>query len=174
MLFLFIGFFFLFLDFPIAIGTATLNLMPAFVGAALLLVGFGRIESGESRFLRMRLGAALLGALDLALTLLAVLSVDMGDVLSIVTDALGILLSLYLAYETVQHVKALERKHTRPLGGNDLTSSWFLLALGNLLSLFVVYMDSMALLCIALQLLSVAWYQLALYRAWHKIEPLKK
>ncbi len=169
--FIFFGFFFLFLDFPIAVGTGSLNLMPAAVGCVLLLLGFGRISDGAPRFLRMRLAAMGLGVLDLALTVLALLAVDMGKPLGIALDLVGLALALYLGYEMAEQVKAWEKRASRPLGGRDLSSAWFLLLFGSLLSILGGYVESVALLCMVLQLLSVIWYQMALYRCWRKLEP---
>lgn len=172
--FLFFGFFFLFLDFPIVISGKSIDLLPTFLGCVLLLLGLWRIGNGEPRLLRMRLGAIALGALDLCLTVLSLCSVSMGAILATALDLGGLALSLYLAYETAEQVKAWEKRASRPLGGRDLSSAWFLLLFGSLLSILGAFVESIALLCVVLQLLSVIWYQMALYRAWRKIIPPKK
>ena len=173
MLYLFIGFFFLFLEFPIPVGNGTLNLMPACVGGALLLLGIGRLSDGAPRFLRMRLSSLVLIVLSLARTVTSLSGMQTG-VWPTLAQALEILLALHLAYEVTEYVKAKEKYVSRPLGGKDLSSAWFLLTIGNLLSFFSVYLESMALLCLVLQLLSIVWYQMALWRAYKKISGVKK
>ena len=171
---IFFGFFFVFLNFEIPLGAGVLNVMPAFLGYLLVLLGCGRIDDGAPRFLRIRAFSVLLAVISLGITVLNAIPVSLGNVVPLLLNLLSVGGALYVAYEIVAHVKEKERERGRSLGGSDLTSAWCLLALGNLLSIFAGYMESMALLCLALQLLSIAWYQAALYRAWQKIEPRKK
>lgn len=174
MLYFFIGFFFLLLDFPIAIGGGSLNLMPACVGGVLVLLGIGQTCDGTPRFLRMRLSSALLVVLNLARTVTDILGIGDEALWHVLAQGFEMLLALYLAYEIAEYVKAKEKAASRPLGGKDLASAWFLLTFGNLLSFLAGRVESIALLCLVLQLLSVVWYQTALWRAHKKMRVLKK
>lgn len=174
MLYFFFAFFFLFLEFPITVGTGVLNLMPACVGCVLLLLGIARLADGTHRFLRMRLSSAVLLLLSLVRTAMGVFGVGQGGVFPLVTQTAEMLLALHISYEVAEYVKAKEKAVSRPLGGKDLASAWFLLALGNLLSLLTGRVESVAFLCLVLQLLSILWYQMALWRAHKKISGIRK
>ena len=165
----FIGFLFVFLNCEIPLGNGSLNLMPAVIGYVFLLVWAMRTGDGSARFLRIRLLSLLLGLLSVAHTLILALAVPLTGIAPLLLGGTSTVGALYVAYEVVAHVKETEKRIGRPLGGGDLHSAWFLLAMGNLLSLFVTYMESMALLCMALQLLSIAWFSAAIFRSGRKM-----
>ncbi len=171
---IFFGFFFVFLNFEIAIGAGTLNVMPAFIGYLLILLGCGKIDDGSRCIFRIRGFSVPLAFISAAFTVLGLIPIPMHTIARLLINLVSIGGALYVTYEVADWVKEKERERFRPLGGSDLSSAWFLLAIGNLISLFASFMASMALLCLALQLLSIAWYQMALYRAWRKIEPSQK
>ena len=148
--------------------------MPACFGCVLLFVGCRLLSATAPRLRRMRLSTILLFVVSLSRTTTEALAWGGESVWLTLAHIAEMLLALHLAYETAEHVKELEKDRARPLGGKDLSSAWFLLALGNLLTLFAGRMESMALLCLVLQILSIIWYQVSLWRAYGKISNKRK
>ena len=148
------------------------NIMPAFIGYALFLTACDTL--GDKRSGRVRLSSALLGVISLVQTVLALLAVSLPNGLTLAITLLATAGALYVSYEIACFVKEAEQKGHRPLGGNDLNAAWFLLVLGHFVSIFLGRMESMALLCIVLQLLSIAWFQASLYRTMGKMNSNKK
>ena len=168
MIYLFIGFFFIFIDWQISLGVGTLDVCPNLIGYALILIGAKGLREESRRFDRVHITAwCLLGvsALQLVLSLLGILS---EGIISAVISVAVTIAFLYLTREISSGAKEMEARRNRPIGAGKLETAWGFLCVGSLLMYAPLLLPSIYLTCVMLQILSYIWFEYSVYVIYSK------
>lgn len=163
MIYFFIGFVFIFIDWPIALGAGTLDVFPTVLGYALLIPGAMRLKEESKHFSRVLFSAYGLLAVSVAELVLSLLGVLSTAWLAAVLSVVMTLAFLYLTREIAEGAKEMEARRNRPIGADKLQTAWGFLAIGSLLSYLPLAMANMYLMCVMLELLSYGWFEYSLY-----------
>ena len=174
MLLFFFAFLFVFLDFRYNIGAATLNLIPDFVGYALIFIAARRYKEKSEHFRHITLLSVILFAWGVASFLLGAFAIKLHIALEVATSILSTLGALYLTYKFSEGVKEYETSFTRPIGAAQLSSAWVLLCMGNLIFFFTFVLESMYLVVILLQLLSLIWFEYSIIAVAQELRKRKR
>ena len=168
MLFLFIGFVFIFIKWPIALGAGTLDIFPDLVGYLLLLYGAHSLKKESKHFSLVFILCAVLTAVSAAELSLSLLGLLSNTVLSAAVSLLMTLAFLYLTHEICGGAKDMEARRNRPIGVGKLVTAWGFLCFGSLLAYLPLVMPNMYLTCALLELLSYFWFEYSLYVIYSK------
>lgn len=168
MIFFFIGFFFIFIDWPIPLLSGTLDVFPNLVGYLLILRGAQVLRAESRHFSLVFLLSAVLGAVSVAELVLSLFGLLSNGILSAVISLLMTLAFLYLSYGICKGAKDMEARRNRPIGADKLLTAWGFLCLGSLFAYVPLFMPSMYLTCALLQLLSYGWFEYSLYLIFSK------
>ena len=174
MLLFFIGFMFVFIDYNITIGAASVNLIPDFIGFALVLIASRSYVQKSARFKIVGILSAILGAWGIVAFVLALCSVSLAPIPELITGILATVGALGLTYAFCEGVKEYESGFVKPFGAAQLASSWVLLCMGNLIYYFTLVFENMYLVCILLQLLSIVWFEYSVFSIYQNLKKRKK
>ena len=173
MLLFFIGFLFIFLDFPVTIGQATINFIPDFVGYIFLLFGCHTIGKESNHFIPVRIVSFILALWGVANFVLSLIAFEFNTYVNMIVNIVVALGALYLTYEFTEGVKEYELAIGKPIGAAQLSSAWILLCMGNLIFYFSFFFEALTLICILLQLLSLIWFEYAVFSIWRTQKKMK-
>lgn len=168
MIYFFIGFFFIFIDWPIAVGAGEIDVFPNLLGYLLLLFGARAIKGESRRATPIAILSGCLLAISVAELVLSLLGVLGDSTLAAVLSVLVTLLFLYLAYLLCAVAKEMEAKRQRPIGAGKLETAWGFLAVGALVAYAPLFLPSLTLTAFALQILSYVWFERSLYTVYVK------
>ncbi len=174
MILFFFGFLFVFLDFNYAIGGATVNLIPDFIGYILVILGCRSIGRQSNHFILVRIVALLLMAWSAVAFVMGLVSFEMHYIVRIIVDIVVMLCALYMTYELTEGIKTYERSLSRPIGAAQLSSAWVLLCMGNLIYYFTFFFESLYLVCILLLILSLIWFEYAVLYIHRELRKIKR
>ncbi len=174
MLLFFIGFLFVFLDFPMTFGTATINFIPDFIGYILILFACRTLGKESNHFFPVRISATVLAAWGIATFVMDIVAFRMNNFVDMIADILATLCALYLTYEFTEGIKEYEMGIGKPIGAAPLSSAWILLCMGNLIYYFSLFFESLALICILLQILSLIWFEHSVFMIYQNLKKLKR
>lgn len=163
MILFFIGFIFVFLDFPITVGTGSVDVLPNVVGYALTAVAAHRLLPYGRRFARVRLISILLGVVSVAEIFLALFIPTGTSILPAIVSIVSTLAFLLMTYEIAAVTKEIEARANRPVGADKLMTAWGFIAIGSLFAYVPLLMPSMTMTSLMLQLLSYIWFLYSLY-----------
>lgn len=157
----FFGFLLVFVDFSLALPNGgSINLLPGFLGYALLFVGALSLGHENERFRRMRLAtviAFVISALQFVLAIYAFKTAEF--VLFVFATAL----SLYITYEFTEGAKMLERSRYKKLSTDKLSSAWIILCMTSILGFLVPFFPMIGLTQALVQLLALCWFEFSVY-----------
>ncbi len=174
MLLSFIGFLFVFLDFPMTFGTATINFIPDFVGYILILLACRTLGRESNHFIPVRITAFILALWGIASFVMDAVSFRMNSFADMIADILSTLCALYLTYEFTEGVKEYEMSIGKTIGASQLSSAWILLCMGNLIYYFSLFFEDLTLMCLLLQVLSLIWFEYALFVIYQNARKLRR
>ena len=161
MWYFFWGFLFIFRDFSLTLPTGgSVNLMPSFLGFALLLLGARQTESENEHFHRILLAsvaALLISAAQFVFAIFAFSAVEL--VLFILSTAAA----LYITYEFTEGAKKIERSRYKKFGTDKLSTAWILLCMTALLGFLVPFMPTISLTQMLVHLLALTWFETSVY-----------
>ena len=160
----FAGFLFIFLDFNIKLPFGgALNLLPDFLGYAIILWAIYRGKQKNAHMCRATITACVATALSLleyGLNLFAVpLPVPAEFALSIALT-LG---ALYVSYEFGEWAKEIERTRYQKLDTDKISAAWIILCVASLLEYLTVYLPEVALPCYVVHWIAVIWLESAVF-----------
>jgi len=170
MQYFFWGFLLVFLDFDIALPYGgTLNLLPAFLGCALLLRGTKLFGHKNAHLRRFKLATPIVFILGIADFVLDLSAPSLPQAAEIVISISVSLVSLYIAYEFAEGAKALERTLYKKLDADKLSAAWFILCMASLLMFLTFYFSDLLLPCLIFKLLAIGWFQSATFHFERKL-----
>ena len=160
----FFGFLLLFLNFSIELSYGgTLNAIPDFLGYGLLLVASASDRRTNAHFRRQQIAIMAVLPFSVIKFVLALLPRILPTVCVLILDIAVTLASLYIAYEYAEGAKALEKRRYQKLDADKISAAWFILSMASLLQYLAVYLTSVALPCLAVYLLSIIWFESAVF-----------
>ena len=168
MLFFFIGFLFIFIDWPIVLLFGTFDIFPNLVGYLLVLRGAQLLKRESRHFSRVFILSAALCAVSAAELVLSLFGLLSNTILTAALSLLMTLAFLYLTYGICKGVKEMEARRNRPIGTDKLLTAWGFLCLGSLFAYVPLFMSSMYLTSVLLQMLSYGWFEYSLYLIFSK------
>lgn len=168
MIFFFIGFLFIFIDWPVALLSGTLDVFPNLVGYLLILRGAQVLKPESRHFSLVMLLCAILGTVSAAELVLSLVGLLSNSTLAAILSLVMTLAFLYLSYEIYKGTKEMEARRNRPIGADKLLTAWGFLCLGSLFVYVPLFLPSMYLTCVLLQLLSYGWFEYSLYLIFSK------
>lgn len=128
---IFYGLLFVFLDYDVPIGLSVVGLIPDFIGYILIFSGLTELSAGKDRFSRMKpfvIVMAVYTALLYASDLFGVYLI-MGTMIRFLLGLAAVLMSLYMSYNIVAGIKALETALEQTLNSRPLLYVWIISAL---------------------------------------------
>lgn len=160
----FFGFLLLLLNFSVELAYGgTLNAIPDFLGYGLLLIASTRDLRENAHFQRQRMATAIALPLSVIEFVLILLPLSLAPILVLIVDVIMTLASLYIAYEFAEGAKALEKKRYQKFDADKISAAWFILTMASLLQYLAAYLPSVALPCLAVYLLSIVWFESAVF-----------
>jgi len=165
----FFGFLLVFAEFPITfpLTGGTVDLLPAFLGFALLFLGAKKMSMENLHFRRIRIAALPAFAVSAVHFVIAILHLDLAffsyDVAELILLILTVAAKLYIAYEFTEAVKKIERSHYKKFGADKLASAWIILCMTSLLGFLVAVLPSIALPQLVVHLLAVVWFEASVF-----------
>lgn len=170
----FFGFLLIFLDFNITLSYGgVLNLLPAFLGYALLILASVRMEDKNEHFRRLKLFSPVALALSASVFVLDLTAIALPKVAELVISILMTIASLYIAYEFAEGAKALERSLYKKMDADKISSAWIILSMASLLMFLTIYFEDVLLPCAFVKLLAIAWFESATYHFERRLEGKK-
>lgn len=173
MLLFFFGYLFVFLDYNITVGTASINLIPDFVGFILLFIASRLYASKSRHFFAVGIVSLILGAWGLVSFGLGLFSISLPSIVQTISGVIAMLGALYLTYAFTEGVKEYEAGFSKPIGAAQLSSAWVLLCMGNLIFYFTLIFNSMYLVCVLLQILSLVWFEYSILSIYNQVRKRK-
>ena len=146
---LFLGFFFLFLDFNLNFNGASLNLLPEWVGHILLYVACGELLQESELFQKPRPFCAGMCLYTGILWLMALLGIGIGStVLTVVLGLISTCVSLYIAMLVVDAITNVEMRRNYDLSAAHLRRVWKVLAICSIAAILLLTLPAVALVCV--------------------------
>lgn len=123
---MFWGFFFAILDFNITINqTASIGLLPSFIGYILIIMSLNELDSYSDRFSRVKpiaIAVCIVSAIQYALNSFGIY-VQLG-IVGAVIDIVMAVLTLYIPYAIICGIKDIEIKFAKDLNSQNLMTFW--------------------------------------------------
>ena len=171
----FFGFLFLFLDFNISLPYGgVLNLLPAFMGYALLILATVRMGYENPHFRRLKCLAPVACVLSMGVFVFNLTAISLPKVAELIMSVVMTFASLYIAYEFAEGAKALERGLYKKLDADKISAAWIILSMASLLMFVSIYFENVFLPCLLIKLLAVAWFESATYHFERKLKTKKQ
>ena len=171
----FFGFLLVFLDFNITLAYGgVLNVLPDFLGYALLTFAAVRVGHENSHFQRLRAVTAVAFVLSIGEFVLNLLALSLPKVAELVISIAMTVVALYIAYEFSEGAKSLERSLSRKLDADKISAAWIILSMTSLLEFLVIYFPAVALPCYLVHWLAVAWFESATFHFERKLTGKEK
>ena len=166
----FLGFLFVFLDFNLPLGYGgQINLIPAFLGYAILFFTNRRLGHENGHFRRLRITTAIAFILSTAEFALDLIALPLPKVVELVISVVMTIAALYIAYEFAEGAKDLERSLYKKLDADKISSAWIILSMTALLEFLVLYLPDAMLPCYLVHWLAVAWFESATFHFERKL-----
>lgn len=163
MWYFFFGFLFVFVEFPLDVPMTggSIDILPSFLGFALLFLGAQGMRTENEHFRRIRIFSLITLAVSAAQFCFAFLGYK---IVELVLFILATAANLYITYEFTEGVKKIERSRYKKLGADKLSSAWIILCMTSLLGFLVPFVPTVALPQLALDLLAVIWFESSLFK----------
>ena len=172
---IFWSFFFIFVNFNLALNSHVLNLIPSFVGYLLLYRAAGDLLDENRRFELLRpfaVGMAVYTGILWAGDLLGVTGGGswMDTILSLAATAV----SLFVSWNVVQAIREMETARNADLNGASVRTAWFVLLAAQIAGYAAVFLLSagLALLVGIAMLAGIVWFLAALWKSGRLYESL--
>ncbi len=166
----FLGFLFVFLDFNISLGYGgVVNLIPAFLGYAILFFANRRFGHENGHFRRLRLFTVIAFVLSAAEFTLNLIALPLPKVVELVISVIMTVVALYIAYEFAEGAKELEQSLYKKLDADKISAAWIILSMTALLEFLVLYIPAVMLPCYLVHWLAVAWFESAIFHFERKL-----
>lgn len=120
---IFVGFLFALLDFNIHLGSATLGLLPSFVGSILMLLGTQELQAESERYPKLRpwlLGISIYSGIVWVMNLLG----KNGNVLAQLLSFVSVGIMLYITYQIVMGFVDIEKLHGVNINAAQTIAMW--------------------------------------------------
>ena len=146
---IFTGCILIFLDFNLNLGSSQIGLIPDFIGYIVMVNGLTEMSAENPAFLKVKpyaRGMAVYTGILYVMDLLGI-SAELGAItylLAITSTAV----SLYISYYIVIGIKELEDQYGADLNGDNLISTWKLLAIFNIVVYLSLLLPMLAVICI--------------------------
>jgi len=156
---IFIGFILAFINFNINIGNSNIGLFPDFIGYILIIVGLEEMVHESTFFIKIKpfvTGMAVYSGFLYFIDLIgaSVLFGAMTYLLAIISTAI----SLYITYNIVMGVIDMEGKYNTYLNGENLKSTWKLLAIFNVITFVFLLIPFFAIISIVLSFIAAIYF----------------
>ena len=168
MLYIFLGLFFVFIDWPISLLSGSFDVVPNVVGYLLVLYGTNTLKSESKHFSNAFFVAIALSLVSVAQTVLSLLGFVSTSIPAAAVSILSTLAFLFFARELCEGTKQMEARCNRPIGASKLSVAWGFLCIGSLMAYLPLLMPDMFLTASLLQLLSYFWFEYSLYLIYTK------
>ncbi len=163
MLYIFIGLFFVFIDWPIALLGGSFDVVPNVVGYLLVLYGAHTLKDESKHFRDAFFVAIALSAVSVVQTVLSLLGFLSTSIPAATVSILSTLAFLFFTYKLCEGAKEMEARRNRPIGASKLLTAWGFLCIGSLMAYLPLVMPDMFLTASLIQLLSYFWFEYSLY-----------
>ena len=172
----FIGFFFVFLDFsfPLPENERIVNLMPDFIGYALLFFASISLRRENNSFRRLRLVSVIATVFSLAEFFLNLFAVPLFLGIELSIGVLMTMAALYITYEFAEGAKTIERGAYKRLGAEKISSAWTFLCISSLLLFVTTFLPYAAIPCYLLHWLAFAWFESSIFHFNRKLSGKEK
>ena len=171
---LFWGFFFVYINFNLIVNGHVLNVLPAFVGYALIMKACREMEGESGLFSSIRpfaLGMAVYTGILWLGDLLAVMG--QGSWLATLLGLVSLAVSLYVSWAVVQAIRDVEARRGAELNSDSLKTAWTVLAVAQAAAWVLGLLGSlMALMGVIAGLVGIVWFLAALWRSRKYYEAL--
>ena len=172
----FLGFLLVFPDYPIELAYGgVLNVIPDFLGYAILLLACLRDARENVHFRRMRYATFVALPLSIAEFSLALAVPTTQATVSVVMGVALTVVSLYVTYTYAEGAKALEKRRYQKLDADKIASAWFILTMASLLMYLALYLLPAVLLpCNLVYILAILWLEGAVFQFEKKLSSQKR
>lgn len=146
---IFIGFLLVFLNFSLDFGNSRIGLIPDFLGYMVMINGLNEMAKESMLFEKIKpyvTGMAVYSGILYILDLIG-FSMSFG-IFSYGLAFISTVISLYISYNIVMGVLDTESKHSKPLNGDRLKSTWTLLAVVNIMTYVFLIIPVLSLMSI--------------------------
>lgn len=168
MLYIFIGLFFVFIDWPIPLLSGSFDVAPNAIGYLLALYGAHTLKHESKHFRDAFFVSIALLAVSVAQAVLSLLGFVATSIPLAAVSVLSTLAFLFFAHELTKGAKEMEARRNRPLGASKLLTAWGFLCIGSLMAYLPLLMPDMFLTASLVQLLSYFWFEYSLYLIYSK------
>lgn len=170
MKYFFLGFLFVFLDFNLPLGYGgILNLLPSFLGYAILFFASRSLGHENEHFRRLRFATAIAFFFGVAEFTLDLAALSLPKAAELVISVIMTVTALYIAYEFAEGAKGLERSLYKKLDSDKISAAWIILSMTALLEFLVLYLPKLALPCYLVHWLAIAWFGSATFHFERKL-----
>lgn len=146
---IFIGFVLIFLEFSLDIGNSKIGLIPDFVGYIVMINGLVEMDGESTLFMKVKPYVTVMAVYSGFLYLLDLLGASLSlGMLAYALAFISTAISLYISYNIVMGVIDIEGKYNKSLNGNNLKTTWILLAVFNVLTFVSVLIPLVTIPCI--------------------------
>ncbi len=141
----FAGLLLILLDFTINADAVSIDLIPDFIGYAILFVGCGRLSDRADAFRKLRPVAAVMIAVSLSTWLMGMFgAAPQNSTAAVLLGIVNTAASIYASYASVDGVRELEARDRVALGGEKLYNAWLLMPLFQAAAFFTLFIPGLA------------------------------
>jgi len=152
---IFWGLLFVFLDFNLDLGSSRIGLIPDFIGYILIINGLNELSSKNNWFLKSKpysIGMMIYTGIIYILDVFSI-SGSLGIVTNFILGLISTIITLYISYNIIMGIKAIEITEFRQLKTNSLYSSWKLLAIASIATFALLWIPYFNIITIIINLI---------------------
>ncbi len=171
---IFIGMIFIFLDFELKFGTASIDLIPDFIGYILMFNGLDELLTESPRFSKARslaIGMSIYSAVVFVLDMFSGYGEIMGYA-AILLGAIATAVSLFISYNIICGLADIERTRNADLKSKQLKTAWTVFAVAQVCSYFGLLLPAAAIVFIITSFICCVIFLCMFYKAWKAYENL--
>lgn len=155
-----VGFFFIFFDFWLNLGTMKIGLIPAVVGYILLIQGIGEMAAESPRFGKVRVPTIIMAAWTgiswvLDLSGLTVTVSGGAAIISLLLAVAAAVISYWISYNIVAGIGDIEMANGVDLHAGKLKAMWLVLVVCNLCSLISLLAPALTIILVLVMLVAL-------------------
>ena len=155
---IFIGMIFLFLDFNLDFNGSRIGLLPDFIGYIFILRGLNELAGFSSCFVKVMPHVKVMAVYAAVIYAMSLFGVYIDASLGLLLGFVTMLLALFISYNIVMGVKDIEADSGQSLNSGQLYSAWRLLAIFQVLTFVLLYIQTLTTLCILAVLIAQIYY----------------
>ena len=163
---LWIGCLFVLLSFDIHIEDSTIGLIPDFVGYILLVMGLKELSAEQIELGKLNVIAGIMAVCSAILYISNICAIPLyAPIFFNVINVLKLIFNLYIVYQIIGIVNALERKYGSDFNSVKIMNAWSVMLCANvLLYLTMVLIPIAAIVCIIVELVSIIYFLVQFYK----------